>query len=79
MFEKIEGAKILTTKAGVFKECDVYTLDKELYVKMGSGYLRIEPWGRTSGKGVRWKDGALDCQPLMKGVGSKMLWAGKHA
>lgn len=53
MFQKIEGDHAVTVKGGVFTQGDLYTLHDELFVKIGSGFLRVNKDGSTSQPGTR--------------------------
>lgn len=53
MFQKIEGDHAVTVKFGVFSQGDLYTLNDELFVKIGSGFVRINKDGSTSQPGTR--------------------------
>jgi hypothetical protein len=47
MFEKTD-LSILTQSKGIYRELPVYVMEQELFVKVGSGYVRILRNNRTS-------------------------------
>lgn len=46
-FEKIEGSVIIQ-RFGIYKACDLYTLDTHLFAKAGAVYYRLLTGNNTS-------------------------------
>lgn len=65
MFKKLEGDEAVVASGGVYKPCELYSWENGLYIKLGSGYVRLKADGTTSKDGVALKYLATD-RPLFK-------------
>lgn len=85
LFHRIDDAQaIVRAKGGVFKQAEVYRRRDRLYIKHGSGFIRIttkfgETWG-TSAPNVNVVDITQDVPGMFVGNDGKKepRWTGDH-
>jgi len=55
-FLSLDGATALVQTKGVYNLYQIYTYDSLLYVKIGTGYVRLRPDHKTSKDNVFWNE-----------------------
>ena len=75
-FIKIEESFATTYEAGVYRQAEIYQQDKAIYLKKGSGFLKIYDDGHTSNgkvicnriniKGKEWAAGRMGVLEVVK-------------
>lgn len=68
-FKQVKGAVVLVrTRAGVYKELDIYKYSNELFAKSGSGFYKLYTNLCTSADSVKWsKIAGVEHKPSTKG------------
>jgi len=55
-FEPVTNSHAMIQSKGLYNLHPVYTYDSLLYVKIGTGYVRLRPDNRTSKDNVFWNE-----------------------
>jgi len=56
LFHKIDDAVVILRTRGLFKQTDVYRRGRDVFAKVGGGYIRLLAYGGTTIPATQWQD-----------------------